>query len=113
MDGWVAGCQTRPIAEAHHKTHEYDVGSFCFAGDEQRKEGAARFHFNHVPNLLQPAGIQASSMHQWRDLSLASSLPAPVDRHRHLLMLMRANGWPVAAETTTLSHNPSFCHDFS
>jgi hypothetical protein len=22
-------------------------------------------------------------------------------------MLMRANGWPVAAETTTLSHNPS------
>jgi len=27
-------------------------------------------------------------------------------------MLMRANGQPVAAETTTLSHNPSFCHDF-
>jgi hypothetical protein len=24
----LAGCQTRPIAEAHHKTHEDDVRSF-------------------------------------------------------------------------------------
>lgn len=61
MDGWVAECQTRPIAEAHHKTHENDVRSKLreYAGDERRQEGSARLgqlHFNHVPTSCR-AGI--------------------------------------------------------
>jgi hypothetical protein len=77
----LAGCQTRPIAEAHHKTHGDDAGSFPNSRGmslEAPSFGSSfsRFlavHFNHVQLVL-----QASSM---EDLMLAPSLPPPVDRH--------------------------------
>jgi hypothetical protein len=91
----VAGCQTRPIAEAHHKTDKNDVGSFSeHAGDEHRKEGSARV-WPTVSTLITCRFLrcfssqlwQASSVERSRSSTAAPALvPPPVDRH--LLVLM-------------------------
>lgn len=88
MDGWVAGCQTRPIAEAHHKTHAYDVGNFAKTRGMSiaRKEASGSARSTAI--TCQCHAEQASSMERSRTSVVApgaSRSPSPhVDARQRL-----------------------------
>jgi len=85
----LAGCQTRPIAKAHHKTHDDDVrssantrGSAWTARDQPGRaffwvERCFEVHFNHVQLHLRAAGIISGGSHTSAVAPAASRSPSP------------------------------------
>ena len=82
----LAGCQTRPIAKAHHKTHDDDVRTFGVSrGRNPTGPGSTasallclelslQFHFNHVQHS---AGIISGRSHTSAVAPAASRSPSP------------------------------------